>query len=143
VSEAAQMAIMPTDPQYEAKLEKMPAEKYRPVGDIKLPSGVPMMGAHWVDPTSGELQPPPNNQTFTRTFLYGSYDGHFIFYEPMITKVHIESVKAVAGSLITTPIKLATNYEKPGYYPTKYTIQWDAVAKEYRVALDSLVQRNQ
>ena len=97
VTEAAQMAIMPTDPQYEAKLEKMPAEAFRPVGNIKLPSGVPMMGAHWVDPTSPELQPPPNNKTFTRTFLYGSYDGHFIFYEPMITKVHIESVKSVAG----------------------------------------------
>ena len=143
VTEAAQMAIMPTDPQYEAKLEKMPAEAFRPVGNIKLPSGVPMMGAHWVDPTSPELQPPPNNKTFTRTFLYGSYDGHFIFYEPMITKVHIESVRGVAGNLITTPIKIAASFEKPGYYPTQYTIQWDAMTKEYRIALDSLVQRNQ
>ena len=79
VSEAAQMAILPTDPQYAVKLDKMPAELYRPAGNIKLPGGVPMMGAHWADPTSPELLPPPNNKTFTRTFLYGSYDGHFIF----------------------------------------------------------------
>lgn len=143
VTEAAQMAILPTDPQYEAKLEKMPEEKYRPIGNIKLPGGVPMMGAHWADPTSPELQPPPNNKTFTQTFLYGSYDGHFIFYEPMITKAYIESIRTVAGGLVTTPIKLATSVEKPGYFPTRYTIQWDAGSKEYRIALDSLVQRNQ
>jgi uncharacterized protein len=141
-SEATQMAILPSDPEYAAKLDKMPAESYRPAGDIKLPGGVPMMGAHWADPTSPELQPPPNNKTFTRTFLYGSYDGHFIFWEPMITKVHIESVKSVAGNAIATPIKLPASYEKPGYYPTTYTIQWSAAAREYRIALDGLVQRN-
>jgi hypothetical protein len=142
VSEAAQMAILPSDPQYAAKLDKMPAEQYRPAGNIKLPGGVPMMGAHWADPTSPELVPPPNNKTFTRTFLYGSYDGHFIFYEPMITKVHIESVKSLAGNGVTSPIKLPSSYETPGYYPTQYTIQWNAAAKEYRIALDGLVQRN-
>jgi len=142
VSEAAQMAIVPSDPAYAAKLDKMPAEQYRPAGNIKLPGGVPMMGAHWADPTSPELVPPPNNKTFTRTFLYGSYDGHFIFYEPMITKVHIESVKSVAGNGVTSPIKLPSSYETPGYYPTQYTIQWNAAAKEYRIALDGLVQRN-
>lgn len=142
VTEAAQMAIMPTDPQYDTKMEKLPAEQYRPVGNIKLPGGVPMMGAHWADPTSPELLPPPNNKTFTQTFLYGSYDGHFIFYEPMITKAHIESVKSVAGAAITTAIKVATSVETPGYYPTQYVIQWDAAAKEYRIGLASLVQRN-
>jgi hypothetical protein len=141
VSEATVMAIMPTDPEFNAKLEKMPAEAYRPVGTIKLPGGVPMMGAHWVDPTSPELLPPPNNATFTRTFLYGSYDGHFIFFEPMITKAHIESLKSVQGNLITTPIKVAPSFEKPGSYPTQYTLSWDASAKEYRIALDHLVPR--
>jgi hypothetical protein len=142
MTEAAQMAIMPTDPDYAAKLDKLPAEAYQPAGNIKLPGGVPMMGAHWVDPTSPELLPPPNNKTFTRTFLYGSYDGHMIFFEPMITKVHVESLKTAPGNLITTPIKLPASYEKPGYYPTQYTIQWNAAAKEYRIALDGLVQHN-
>ncbi len=72
VSEAAQMAILPSDPEFAAKLDKLPAEAYRPAGNIKLPGGVPMMGAHWADPTSPELAPPPNNKIFTRTFLYGS-----------------------------------------------------------------------
>jgi len=142
VTESAQMEINPSDPDLAAKFDKLPAEAYRPVGDIKLPGGVPMMGAHWADPTSPELVPPPNNQTFTRTFLYGSYDGHMIFFEPMITKVHVESMKTAPGNLITTQIKLPTSYEKPGYYPTQYTIQWNASAKEYRIALDGLVQHN-
>jgi hypothetical protein len=142
VTEAAQMAILPSDPDYAAKLDKLPAAAYQPAGNIKLPGGVPMMGAHWADPTSPELVPPPNNKTFTRTFLYGSYDGHMIFFEPMITKTHIESLKTTAGNLITTQIKLPTSYEKPGYYPTQYTLQWDGVAKEYRIALDGLVQHN-
>jgi hypothetical protein len=142
ITEAAQMAMTPADPQFDTKLEKMPAENYRPVGTIKFPGGVPMMGAHWADPTSPELLPPPNNKQFTRTFLYGSYDGHFIFYEPMITKVHIESVKSAPGNVITTPVKLAPSFERPGSYPTQYTIAWNAGAKEYRIALDHLVPRS-
>lgn len=142
VSESAQMAILPSDPEFAAKLDKLPAEAYRPAGNIKLPGGVPMMGAHWADPTSPELAPPPNNKIFTRTFLYGSYDGHMIFFEPMITKVHVESVKTAPGNLIVSPIKLPASYEHPGYYPTQYTIQWDGAAKEYRIALDGLVQHN-
>jgi hypothetical protein len=142
IPEATQMAMTPADPQFAAKLEKMPPEAYRPVGTIKFPGGVPMMGAHWADPTSPELLPPPNNKTFTRTFLFGSYDGHFIFYEPMITRAHIESVKTVQGNLITTPIAIAPSVEHPGSIPTRYTIAWDAAAKEYRIALDNLVPRS-
>ena len=43
---------------------------------------VPMMGGHWVDPKAPEL----NGQVFTKTFLYGSYNGKMIHFEPMITK---------------------------------------------------------
>lgn len=142
ISETAQMAIAPSDPAYDVKMENLPAQAYRPEGTIKLPGGVPMMGAHWVDPTSGELQPPPNAQTFTRTFLYGSYDGHFIFYEPMITKAYIESVQSVAGYSVTAPVRVAQQVERPGFYPSAYTVSWDGSAREYRIALDSLVQRN-
>ncbi|MEP6494379.1 MAG: DUF5602 domain-containing protein [bacterium] len=142
IATADQMAIVPTDPQFNTKMESMPAETYRPVGMIKRPGGVPMMGAHWADPTSPELLPPPQSQPFTRTFLYGSYDGHFIFYEPMITKAHIESLKSVAGNTIKSSIKLPSSYEHPGYYPTTYTMTWNATAKEYRIALDNLVQKN-
>ena len=142
ISDAAQMAMTPADPQFSDKLEKLPPESYRPVGMIKLPGGVPMMGAHWVDPTSPELQPPPNNKLFTRTFLYGSYDGHFIFYEPMITKAHIESLKTVPGNAITSVIRTAPSVEHPGSFPTQYTLAWDAAAKEYHIAIDKLVPRS-
>ena len=137
-SQAEQMAIMPSDPQFEAKLEKMPAEQYRPAGLFKLPGGVPMMGAHWVDPTSPELLPAPSNKQFTGTFIYGSYDGKFIFWEPMITKAHIESAKSVAGNAIVTALKTPVQYQRAGYYPDRYTVRWDASAKEYQISMDGL-----
>jgi hypothetical protein len=137
---AEQNAIVPSDPQFAAKLAKMPAEEYRPAGMIMLPGGVPMMGAHWADPAAPELQPPPNAQPFTRTFFYGSYDGHFIFFEPMITKAHLESFRT--GAPVEVPLKVPARYERPGYYPTKYRIAFDAAAQEYRVSLEGLVRQN-
>ena len=44
-----------------------------------------------------ELQPPPAGKTFTETFIYGSWDGKFIFLEPMITKAYLESLKNTSG----------------------------------------------
>lgn len=141
VNSAAQLAISPADAQFEAKLAHRPADQFVPASYIQFPGGVPLMGSHWGDTTSPELVPPPNNKPFTRTFLYGSYDGHFIFYEPMITKTEIEASRNRSPSIASVPIKLPTAYEKPGLYPTSYSIVYDATAKVYRVSLDGLVAR--
>jgi len=57
-----------------------PAADYLPANYIGA-NPVPMMGKHWMDATSGELR----GQPFTQTFLYGSYNGQVVFYEPMVT----------------------------------------------------------
>jgi hypothetical protein len=88
---------------------------------------------HWNDPTAPERL----GQPFTKTFLYGSYDGTFIFGEPMVTKAYLES----KPTAVATPIKLPARYAVAGYHPTTYTIGHDAVAKEYRIALTGLVRR--
>jgi hypothetical protein len=90
------------------------------------------MGMHWVDPTSEELHGAP----FTKTFIFGSWDGKLIFAEPMITKATIESKQT-----ITTPIGVAKSYSQPGRYPTSYTIRWNETAKQYEVALTGLMAR--
>lgn len=136
---AVEAAIMPTDPQFEQKAALAPPAQYQPAGFIQFPGAVPGMGAHWGDPTSPELLPPPNTQLFTRTFLYGSYDGQMIFFEPMITRTAIEAVKGLPPA--TMAIGVPAAYQKPGRYPTSYTIAYDAETKEYRVALDGLVAR--
>ena len=116
-----------------AKAYKTPAPEYIPAGYI-LPPGtaVPGMGAHWINPQAGEL----NGQPFIKTFLFGNYDGRIIFYEPMITKSFFETKVNV-----TELIKLPQKYDKPGYYPTQYSVRYDPDKKEYTVALEGMVLR--
>lgn len=112
---------------------RKPADEYVPAGYI-LPPGtaVPRMGAHWIDPNAGELK----GQPFIKTFLYGNYDGKIIFFEPMIAKSFFETKVN-----LTEYIKLPEKYSKPGYYPTKYSVRYDAKKKEYTVALEGMVLR--
>ncbi|GJG89441.1 hypothetical protein tb265_46220 [Gemmatimonadetes bacterium T265] len=137
-----QMAITPADTAFATKLAKAPPAPYRPATYVQFPGGVPMMGSHWGDPASPELVPNAPSGTFTRTFLYGSYDGHFVFFEPMLTKASLEAARAQAAGEATRAIKVPTAYENPGAYPAHYTVAYDAAAKEYRVALDGLVRYN-
>ena len=142
------MSIMPTDPQFATKAANLPAAPFVPTGYAAASAlanitpaaaTVPMMGLHWLATNSPELQPPPNNQQFKETFIYGSWDGKFIFLEPMITKAYLESLKNTAGMTRTvgTPSQVAAS----GYYPSSYSIKYDPTAKEYRVTLDALSYR--
>ena len=110
-----------------------PDTKFMPAGYI-LPSGtdVPRMGVHWVDPSSPEF----NKQPFTKTFIYGSYDGYLSFLEPMTAKTYLDT-KPNSSETIKLPIA----YQRHGYYPTAYTVKYDPTRKEYTVALDGLILR--
>jgi hypothetical protein len=145
ISEAEQMAIMPTAPQFAERASRLPPDEFVPNGYVSahIPMGVapaaatiPMMGLHWLDAAAPEL----HGRTFTGTFIYGSYDGRFIFAEPMITKAYIESVKSLPGNTVVSAVKVPAKYQRAGYYPTRYTISWDAGSQEYRIALDGLVE---
>jgi hypothetical protein len=145
ISTAEQMAIMPSNAQFEERASRLPAADFVPGGYISAHAAIgvspaaatiPAMGLHWIEGAAPEL----HGQTFTGTFLYGSYDGGFIFFEPMITKAYIESAKVAPSYTLAAPVKLPAKYSRPGYHPTRYTIQWDPSAKEYRIALDALVQ---
>jgi hypothetical protein len=116
-----------------AKSNKQPSAEYMPSGYVMVPdSAVPRMGSHLANPQSRELHGHP----FTRTFLYGSYDGRVIFYEPMIARSFLESKQNV-----TEYIKLPARYPKPGYYPTKYSVKYDPKSKEYTVTLEGMTLR--
>lgn len=114
------------------KFKNYPSADYMPQNYIPIPGGVPMMGSHWVDITSPEL----NGAPFTQTFLMGSYDGKVIFYEPMIT---LDFLKNNAN--FERDIPAPAKYQKPGYYPTKLKVsKHDGVTE---IILDGFVNKQQ
>jgi hypothetical protein len=98
------------------------------------PTSVPMMGRHYVDSTSHEFRGVP----FDRTFIYGFSKGTMVFFEPMITKAYLESHPVSA----TMPVKMPQAYQRTGkYYPSKYTVHYEASTKETIVRLEGLVRK--
>lgn len=116
-----------------ARAHKAPAPEFMAEGYV-LPEGteVPRMGAHAIDPAAPEF----NKLPFTKTFIYGFYDGQMIFVEPMMTKAFLETKPNV-----TDQIKLPKAYSKHAYYPTSYGVNYDAAKQEYDISLEGLVYR--
>jgi len=149
ITPAERDAMHPGNPQFGARTAIFPGNEFVPAGFLPASTlanvppaaaAVPLMGMHWLDTSSPELQPPPHGKTFTTTFIWGSYDGRFIFLEPMITKAFIESARTSAGGFsypVATPAKVAIS----GAYPSRYSITYNATAREYRIALDGLAMK--
>jgi hypothetical protein len=136
------MAMVPTDPNFVSRANDLPSGAYvPPFYTIATPDGassaVPQMGVHWLDVRSPELQGvlgnPEGYRPFTKTFLYGSWAGEMIFYEPMITRAHL-----LTRPDEVIPIPQPALYPEPGWYPSAYRISWDPRAREYRVGLVGL-----
>ena len=157
VEKAVRDGIDPTQMTKEVYLGKsgrLPPEAERAPNYLALSApgtpvvAVPKMGTHWIDVRTPELQAmfgrPEAYLPFTTTFLHGSWDGQFIFDEPMITRAFImERRTATAAAERDRVIQLpqAKQFAPSGYYPTAYRITWDADQKEYRIALTQLVRR--
>ena len=151
-------SIMPNDPQYATKAANYPAPDYRPpfyldaataAGAPAAAVTIPMMGLHWLDVRSPELQKltgnPAGYRPFTKTFIYGTWDGQFIFDEPMITRAYILEKKTATDPSVVdevVPVPTAAKYSPAGFYPSAYRITWDAQQKEYRIALTQLSWRD-
>ena len=158
VPRAVRSSIVPSDPEYATKAANFPAAPFiapfyldaaTAAGIAPALATVPQMGLHWLDVRSPELQMmtghPENYAPFTRTFIYGSWNGQFIFDEPMITRAYIMAKRdaqepAVRDEIV--PVSTAQRHAPPGFYPSAYRITWDARAREYRVALTQLSWRD-
>jgi len=116
-----------------ARAHMAPAPEFMPEG-YTLPEGteVPQMGAHAIDPSAPEF----NNMPFTKTFIYGFYDGQMAFLEPMMTKTYLETKPNTLDT-----VKLPKSYAKHGYYPTMYSIKYDITQREYVISLEGLNYR--
>jgi len=150
VPEEEVAAILPGDPDYASEANNLPTGDYvPPFYTVLAPPGltpadvaVPQMGVHWVDVRSPELQAmfgnPGGYVPFDATFIYGSWDGHFTFLEPMVTRAflltHPDQLR---------PVSQPAAYPEPGWYPAAYRISYDAQAREYRIALTQLTWHNE
>ena len=146
-------AIVPTDPDFADRAASLPAAQFRPpfyvdnATAVGLPAAavtVPRMGLHWVDVRSPELQlalgNPAGFQPFTKTFFLGSWDGRFIFGEPMITRAYLlgkQQAEAEDRDEII-PVSISAQVQPAGFYPTAYRIAYDPDAHEFRVGLTGL-----
>jgi len=139
-------SIVPSNPKFAEKASKLPAQDARAQFYVDAATAaqapaaavtVPLMGLHWLDVRTPEIQGmaghPEAYKPFTTTFIYGSWDGQFIFSEPMITRAFLQSVRDRAGDeVIQTP---TVKFPEPGSYPSAYRIKWDAESREWRIAL--------
>lgn len=155
VSRSEREAIVPTDPAYADKANRKPAAEFVPEFNAALAPpnatladvAVPMMGVHWIDLRSPELQgmlgKPEAYRPFTTTFIHGSWDGRLVFWEPMITRAYIVAKKEAKDAAVRDeiiPLPKPARYQAPGSYPSAYRITWDEQAREYRIALTGLAR---
>lgn len=126
-------AILPSDPDWDAKANRAPEADMIPAGYQLFPNtAVPQMGTHWLDPSSPEL----NGTPFTETLIYGTWDGRLIFVEPMITADFLRSGQDAVTDM-PAPEKVAI----PGWYATRYSVHTDPASGEVRVALTGLTKK--
>jgi hypothetical protein len=139
---------------YQNKANNLPApdQRYAFYVPVSPPEGpiasVPKMGVHWADLRAPELQGmfghPENAKLFTTTFLHGTWDGRFIFDEPMVTRAFIMGRKAAtspASRDSVMALSTAPKYPTAAYRPDAYRVTYDAQAKEYHIALTQLTYR--
>lgn len=131
IPEMARQAIKCTPE--DSKCLKQPVSDMIAPYYIPTPGGVPMMGWHWLDSRSPEL----NGKKFTSTFIHGYYNGKMIFLEPMITREFFLNHGEVHQTL-----SLPESFAQSGWYPKHYVVVHDKAAKVYRIELKNLKWMN-
>ncbi|GAA4323960.1 DUF5602 domain-containing protein [Mucilaginibacter gynuensis] len=127
ITEQEKNAITLTDP----KIDILPAPEYIPKHYVPG-ANEPKMGKHWADTTASEF----HGHHFESTLIYGSYNGKFIFIEPMIALNYLKTKPNK-----TQPITQQAKVQQPGKYPQTYSILWEKDRRQYTVSLNELTAR--
>jgi len=134
ISAEEQLAIPAWSPETDAAFNNYPPTGYMPA-DYFTPPGPataePQMGKHWLPVNLGAYLP------FSKIMIYGSFNGKFIFVEPMITLDYL-----LSNIDFSANYSQPEHFEKAGNYPTKYNIYHDAVSKNTYVSLSNFVAKN-
>ncbi len=117
--------------QFELATKPLPLNYVHP--DFKNVDAVaPAMGNHLIDQTGPEFK----GQKFTRSWIYGVYDGRVTFLEEMVTREYLLS-QPTACFPLKSPAAVAIS----GYYPTQSCIRYLPQANEYTVSIEGFVLR--
>jgi hypothetical protein len=90
------------------------------------PAGVPLMGWHWFDTRSPEF----HGTAFTKTFIYGYYNGQVAFLEPMITLKYLMEYHNETLSLVTPSSKIMR-------FPKNYSIRFIHSRRMYQIVMEN------
>lgn len=137
ITEGERDLIDPAHPDFAIKASRVPDVALAPAGYLPHhmleqadPAAltVPRMGLHWVNPAGAEFAGGP----FTAALLYGSWDGDFIFIEPMVAR----------DFLLQDP-NLSMPFSGPiaGNAPGVLRVYRDAVTSEYRIGIRDMETR--
>lgn len=127
ITEAERAAIDPAD---STAVRKPLPTLNMPPQYLDSNEAVPGMGVHLIDLLSPEIA---GTGTFTKTFMYGKYDGELIFLEPMLT---LDYIKSKPGQSI--PVRKPQQWMADGNYPSSYAVHYNASRKVYTIALEEL-----
>ena len=108
------------------------APEYLPSGHIDVGAVVPRMGNHLLDSRSPEMV--DSLTPFTRTFIYGAFDGELIFWEPMIT---LDLLRRATDECFD--IRQPQAFRRSGYYPTRYCMRREPQSGARTVSLEGFV----
>lgn len=119
------------------KGKNLPDERYLHPDFADLDAVEPAMGNHLVDTTA----PEHHGEPFTHTFIYGIWDGEVTFYEPMVTHAWYQGL--VDGTIEDScfPIKQPQAFQRSGWYPTSYCIEFRENRHELTTSLQDFVYR--
>ena len=126
-------------PEYSARTASafnlpLPGSAYMPL-DYSRPPGqgavYPQMGKHWLPLALAPYLP------FTKIMVYGSYNGKFIFVEPMISLDYLLANIDSKNNDYSQPLK----FKKAGYYPSKYNIYRDPKTGNIKITLTNFTAR--
>lgn len=117
--------------QFEIARKPVPTNYVHP--DFKdVEAVVPAMGNHLIDVTGPEFQGEP----FTRSWIYGNYDGRITFYEEMLTMAYLKSKPGICN-----PIKRSEAVAVSGFYPTQSCVGYDDDSAAYTVSIEGFEYR--
>ncbi|AOW11116.1 hypothetical protein [Flavobacterium gilvum] len=133
ISVEEQMAIPAWSPATNDAFNNYPPPGYLPA-DYGTPPGPATaeaeMGKHWAPNNLPTLLP------FTKVLIYGTFDGEFIFIEPMITLNYFLSKED-----FSIPYSQPDFFAKSGNYPTKYNVFHNSTNGNTYVTLSDFVWR--
>jgi hypothetical protein len=118
--------------QFAMARKPLPAN-YVPAEFKDVEAVVPAMGNHMIDVTGPEF----NGVPFTRSFIYGAYDGKVTFWEEMPTVKYLLSKPDSCDS-----IKSPEGVAESGYYPTKVCVGYNTDQDAYTVSMEDFQHRD-